>query len=47
MSAETCIACSGKVVAQVRDGAFLKPICDIHCRLYGERGYVIVPLTTH
>lgn len=40
--APTCCACSGLAVARVLDGAFRKPVCAVHVRLYGERGYVIV-----
>lgn len=39
--APTCCACSGEAVARVHDGAFRKPVCATHRRLYGERGYLL------
>lgn len=36
-----CIACSGKPVGRVIDGAFLKPVCEIHARLYGGKDYEV------
>lgn len=38
----TCCACSGREAATLIDGAFWKPVCDIHARMYGEQGYPIV-----
>lgn len=38
-----CCACSGEATGVVCDGAFRKPVCDTHQRLYGERGYTVIP----
>lgn len=36
-----CIACTSPAVARVQDGAFRKPVCAAHRRMYAQEGYLI------
>lgn len=39
---EQCCACSGAATNKIKDGAFVKPVCDQHARMYSGLGYVLL-----
>lgn len=44
---DTCCACTGEPVALVIDGAYRKPVCEVHGRMYRQQGYKITRDADH